>query len=703
MYDMHNIFEPSSSGGKVKTASKKLLVLLVVGLLIATSVGTVFAQENPIELPDVSEFAQKLQDAAPPALLEDGTVMANAVPPLIMVADPNPGMKDIRVAQEQEVQDAINGVTKAGATFQITYVAAGGTDNWGEPCYEFPAAAKSAFNAAAAIWANTIQSSVPVTIRACWANLGSSSILGYSGGAYGYRDFSGAPISGTWYESSLANALHGSDLGSSYFDDHITYNSNFSWYYGTDGNTPSGQYDLVTVAAHEIAHGLNFSGSAYVSGSYGYWGSSGYPYIYDRFMEDSGGTKLISYSSGSTALAGLLTGNALYWNGTNANSANGGSRPKMFAPSSWMGGSSYSHLDYNTFAGTSNSMMVYAVSSGSSQHNPGNVTKGIFKDMGWNVGTVTPTVPTPVAPSGTITDTTPTFKWTKIKNATKYEFRVYKGTSTSALWTKTAYGSDCGTTYCTKTITTALTAASYKWQARAYVNGAWKAWSAKKSFTVSSGSTGFNSQFTSNASGWTPVNGKWIVGSGYYQTAGVSYKHATTKHSDSYGVLTYTVKMKRTGCSYCSNSIWFNGSPSPITGTGEWNNGYFFGYSNTKYYIIGMMKGGTWTPLISEWTYSSAISSTGWNTIKVTYNKNTGFVQIFINGTRVGYGSLNTFKTGQVGIGLYKESDSSKLLVDFATLTTTAPKSVSTAVEGIYFDDTVEYPNSDINCTVSPE
>ena len=108
-----------------------------------------------------------------------------------------------------------------------------------------------------------------ITIQACWADLGSSTTLGYSGGGSLYRDFTGAPRANTWYGASLANALSGSDLEPGVFDMHITYNQNFAWYYGTDGNTPLGQYDLMTVVLHEIAHGLNFSGSMQYSGGIG--------------------------------------------------------------------------------------------------------------------------------------------------------------------------------------------------------------------------------------------------------------------------------------------------------------------------------------------------------------------------------------------------------------------------------------------------
>jgi hypothetical protein len=378
-----------------------------------------------------------------PYLSADGLTLYNGVPPLIVIADPNLAMQGIQVPASPEIQAAMADPEAANATFSITYVAAGGQDLWGAVCQTFPDQAKTAFNAAAAIWASTIQSSVPITISACWSNLGSSSILGYSGGEPLHRNFTGAPKSNTWYEGSLANALHGSDLDAAHFDDYITYNSNFTWYYGTDGHPTSGTYDLVTVAAHEIAHGLNFAGMADYSGGVGSYDYLGYPSIYDTFMEDGSGTKLTSYTNNSTSLGSLLTSGNLWFNGTNANAANGGSRVRIYAPSSWSSGSSYSHLDYSTFAGTINSMMVYAVASGASQHNPGPVTKGIFKDMGWTLVEAPVSAPAAFnksAPANTSTQfSNATLSWQSSTGATSYYYCIdtNPGTTCDTSWVTT--------------------------------------------------------------------------------------------------------------------------------------------------------------------------------------------------------------------------------------------------------------------------
>lgn len=319
-----------------------------------------------------------------PQLSSDGNTLYNAIPPVVLRVDPNPPPNQEHIPARF---DMLTLPETATATFSITYIPNGGTDLEGKTCTTFPEEAKASFNAAAALWGNLLQSSVPITIKACWANLGEIKILGYSGGGEVYRNFSGAPLTNTWYSSSLANALHGSYMNSSKFDMHITYNSNYSWYYGTDGSTPKDKVDLMTVVLHEIAHGLNFMGSMWNSRGTGSWGyDSVYPAIYDTFMKDGAGKLLIDtgvYANPSAALGRALTSNNVWFHGAKAMAANTGQRVKMYAPSTWLNGSSYNHLDYDTFADGKNRLMVYAISKGIATHDPGSVTLGIFKDMGW--------------------------------------------------------------------------------------------------------------------------------------------------------------------------------------------------------------------------------------------------------------------------------------------------------------------------------
>lgn len=368
----------------------------------------------PISLPgavvaETTSVAETQQVVLPaPQVLKlsaDGKILLGGVPAKAVVVDPNPSSPRRKIPAPARLVIAPAAAT---ASFSITYVLDGDRDAWDESCSPFPEGAKSAFNAAAGIWASTVSSAVPITIRACWANLGSSNILGYSGGGYMHRDFPGAPYANTWYAVSLANALHGGDLDPAGFDMHLTYNLNFAWYYGTDGNTPAGQYDLMTVVLHEIAHGLNFSGSMQYAGRVGSWGyGTGYPTIYDVFMRDGAGTQLINtavYPNSSSTLGSALVSNNIWFHGSKAIMANSNQPVKMYTPGTWSGGSSYSHLDHDTFNNTSNQLMVYAISDGESIHDPGAVTKGLFQDLGWAVsGSLPPPPHLPLSPSSSST------------------------------------------------------------------------------------------------------------------------------------------------------------------------------------------------------------------------------------------------------------------------------------------------------------
>ena len=464
-----------------KGKGKFIALLLLTGLLILTGAGVdsaVYAQEESFFLPELE-----------PALSEDGLTLYNGIPPLLVVVDPNPGMQGIQ-APGPSAADLLAAPEATASTFSINYIAAGDKDLWGRTCIAFPASAMTAFNAAAAIWANTLKSTVPVTINACWSDLSSPTTLGYSGGQPLHRDM-GFPKENTWYTSSLANSIAGHDIDSGSVDMNITCNSGVTWYYGADGNPPVGQFDLVTVAARQIGHGLNFSGAAsYFSG------------------EESNGILVYAIAPGSSnhspepVTAGLLeeqgwqiTANAAIptpqlpsgditdttptYKWTKLNRATQyrlqlmqGSTviyAKIVAPTACAASCKYTPsktLDYKTYQWQVQAMV----------------------DGGWDAYSALKTFtvhapPTPQDPSGAITDTTPTFKWSKVAGATQYRFKLTEGATT--VYIKTVASSACGTSTCTSTPEAVLGFSSYKWKVKAMAGGAWGPYSSGKTFTIS--------------------------------------------------------------------------------------------------------------------------------------------------------------------------------------------------------------------------
>jgi len=212
------------------------------------------------------------------------------------------------------------------------------------------------------------------------------------------------PYPDTWYPIALAEKFEGADLYSaSGYDIEANFNSDFSsWYLGTDGFPPVDKWDFVSVVLHEIGHGLGFSGSMIVdsdtcdpsnlecycsatTSGLACWGyRTGFPMVYDLFTVDSSGLSLIdtnNFGNPSSELKAALLGQ-VYFTGTNAVSANGLADVPLYSPDTWEWGSSYVHLD-ESYNGTANALMTYALYNGEVQHDPGPVTLGIFKDIGW--------------------------------------------------------------------------------------------------------------------------------------------------------------------------------------------------------------------------------------------------------------------------------------------------------------------------------
>lgn len=248
--------------------------------------------------------------------------------------------------------------------------------------------AKAAFQAAVDVWAITLTTNVPIRVDAQWNAL-DPRVLGQAGPANVLQNFQGAPQNNTWYPVALANTRSGSDLTAG--SPHITaeFNSNFAnWYFGTDGQTPVDKYDLMSVILHELGHGLGFVGSANVNNGQGSWGlGTGRPFIYDRFVENTQGKKILDttlFPNPSTELAGQLQSTRLFFNGSRARTANGNKPVHLYAPITWEGGSSYSHLDEVTFpSGSSNSLMSPQLGMGEAIHSPGSIGLAILQDMGW--------------------------------------------------------------------------------------------------------------------------------------------------------------------------------------------------------------------------------------------------------------------------------------------------------------------------------
>jgi hypothetical protein len=189
----------------------------------------------------------------------------------------------------------------------------------------------------------------------------------------------GAQKINVFYPVAIAERITGQELnGADQPDIFANFSSVFDWHFDPNTTPPVGTYDLTTVVLHELGHGLGFSGSLRVSGGSGLFGlaSTGVPIIYDVPIETFAGENLLeTLASPSAALATPLTSNALFFDAPSG-------RSQLYAPTTYNGGSSISHLDETTFNSTGNSLMTPFIAAREQINNPG-LSLEMLQDMGW--------------------------------------------------------------------------------------------------------------------------------------------------------------------------------------------------------------------------------------------------------------------------------------------------------------------------------
>ncbi|MEQ9299540.1 MAG: fibronectin type III domain-containing protein [Cyclobacteriaceae bacterium] len=308
--------------------------------------------------------------------------------------------QSLRTAYQPEL---LSSVTPT-ATFEVVY------DN------EFPEAAKAAFQFALDIWARTIVSSVPIKVEANYEALGVGS-LANARSLFIYPDPDNAPFTNTFYSSALSNALAGTDIDTNSGDVEVNMADRDDWYFGTDSNgLPSDEFDFVSTALHELAHGLGFSGTGSSDDTNGSWGVSDpeEPMVYDRFVKNGSDVSLTSFTDGdnpSAALDVYLTSGDLFLTGPNVLAAHGEPAP-IYAPDPFNPGSSFSHWSDN-FDGTDDAFMTFSSFNGEITRTIGPVTQALFKDMGWQLNeVVAPTTDASDIIFSNETETTLDIAWT---------------------------------------------------------------------------------------------------------------------------------------------------------------------------------------------------------------------------------------------------------------------------------------------------
>ena len=239
-------------------------------------------------------------------------------------------------------------------------------------------------------WKLYFSSPIPIRVSVSMDDLGDGVLASASPTGF-FWDFNGSkPF--ILYPTSLAEKISRSDLnGTLNSDIRIRIMNNDSlWYYGTDGLTPAGKYDFVSVFMHELAHGMGFTGSIRTNevneGVWGYYDTQ--PAVFDIFLYNGLDEQIINetlFKNPSVDLKNQITNDDLFFHSF-VNDFNNPdlSHPKLYTPSDFDRGSSIYHLDYDTYPSSGdNALMVHARNTAEAIHIPGPIVVNMMEEMGW--------------------------------------------------------------------------------------------------------------------------------------------------------------------------------------------------------------------------------------------------------------------------------------------------------------------------------
>ena len=237
----------------------------------------------------------------------------------------------------------LTGAGAAGATTITIVNVDGPTEGFNDPTPATPVGGNPgttlgqqrliAFQAAANLWAATVDSPVEIRIQASIDPLpctATSATLGAAGTLQVARNFPGAPLANTWYHIALANKIAGVDLipgapgtGAddiqAFFNSSIDNNPNClagtNWYYGLDYNSGT-DVDFLAVVQHELNHGLGFAN--FVDETTGAL-LGGFPDVYTHFTFDIDQGLYWDQMTNVQRAASAINCDGVVWDGPNVN------------------------------------------------------------------------------------------------------------------------------------------------------------------------------------------------------------------------------------------------------------------------------------------------------------------------------------------------------------------------------------------------
>ncbi|MBU2862317.1 VCBS repeat-containing protein [Reinekea forsetii] len=275
---------------------------------------------------------------------------------------------------------------------------------------------EAAFVAAVQVWADILVSPTDIVIDAEFSSAlfcnSTSATLGSAGPLSTYFS-SGAESFGlqnnVWYPTALINAYYGSDYFTGNADISAQFNADIGnadclassgWYYGMDGNTPSGYIDFYEVVLHELGHGLGILSLVMSDGN----NNGGIIDIFTTFLKDQTTAKAWSAMSSAERNSSVVNDGNVVWDGAAVTALSGdltagvnSGKVQMYAPSSYEGGSSISHFD--TELNPNELMEPQYTGDASHDH-----STALLQDIGWNIYSSNNAIPVITGQSALATD-----------------------------------------------------------------------------------------------------------------------------------------------------------------------------------------------------------------------------------------------------------------------------------------------------------
>ena len=261
----------------------------------------------------------------------------------------------------------------------------------------FTPEAQAAFQRAVDIWSSLLITTIPIEIEASFDSLDSDALAAAAPSTFFCTTMNCAPV-------GLVNQLVDEDRKPDEPDIEMTFSSSDDWYFELDGQPGEGQHDFVSLALHEIGHGLGFYDSFRIDESteeaeYGL-GDDNIPTIFDLHIFDTEINRLVDedeYTNPSTELTDAVTGITLFWAGPKTLTANGGFYPVLlWVPEEYDLGSSIAHLDEYAYPpGAPNALMTPSSSPGEAAASleVGPLVLAMLGDMGWTMRDQTLQIP----------------------------------------------------------------------------------------------------------------------------------------------------------------------------------------------------------------------------------------------------------------------------------------------------------------------